>query len=144
MKIHTRTQNRLIADAGLSLSLTLGLTLGLSLFLPAAHAQEYPNKPVKLIIPFPQAGTVDPITRMMAEALGKVLGQQVVVENKPGANGNIGTTEVTRAAPDGYTLGQRHPVRSPPIRRCIKRCRSTRKKICCRWRCTRRYPTFWW
>ena len=104
MKIHTRTRNRLIAAAGLSLSLTLGLTLGLSLLLPVAQAQEYPNKPVKLIIPFPQAGTVDPVTRMMAEALAKVLGQQVVVENKPGANGNIGTTEVTRAAPDGYTL----------------------------------------
>ncbi|MBL8377456.1 MAG: tripartite tricarboxylate transporter substrate binding protein [Burkholderiales bacterium] len=77
---------------------------GLVLAAPTGHAQEYPVKPVKLVIPFPQAGTVDPVTRMLAEALTRALGQQVVVENKPGANGNIGTTEVTRAAPDGYTL----------------------------------------
>ena len=76
----------------------------LALCLPAAQAQDYPAKPVRLVIPFPQAGTVDPVTRMLAEALTRALGQQVVVENKPGANGNIGTTEVARAAPDGYTL----------------------------------------
>ena len=76
----------------------------LALCLPVAQAQDYPNKPVKLVIPFPQAGTVDPVTRMLAEALTRALGQQVVVENKPGANGNIGTAEVTRAVPDGYTL----------------------------------------
>ena len=69
-----------------------------------ARAQDYPNKPVKLIIPFPTAGTVDPVTRMLAEALGRSLGHNVVVENKPGANGNIGTLEAVRATPDGYTL----------------------------------------
>ena len=67
-------------------------------------AQEYPVKPIKLIIPFPTAGTVDPVTRMLAEVLGRSLGHNVVVENKPGANGNIGTLEAVRAAPDGYTL----------------------------------------
>ena len=71
---------------------------------PLAYAQDYPNKPVKLVIPFPPSGTVDPVTRMLAEALTRLLGQQVVVENKPGANGNIGTAEVTRAVPDGYTI----------------------------------------
>ncbi len=69
-----------------------------------ARAQDYPTKPVKLIIPFPTAGTVDPVTRMLAEALGRSLGHNVVVENKPGANGNIGTLEAVRATPDGYTL----------------------------------------
>jgi tripartite-type tricarboxylate transporter receptor subunit TctC len=69
-----------------------------------AVAQDYPVKPVKLIIPFPTAGTVDPVTRMLAEALGRGLGHNVVVENKPGANGNIGTLEAVRATPDGYTL----------------------------------------
>ena len=68
------------------------------------QAQEYPVKPVKLIIPFPTAGTVDPVTRMLAEALGRALGHNVVVENKPGANGNVGTLEAVRAAPDGYTI----------------------------------------
>ncbi len=69
-----------------------------------AQAQEYPVKPVKLIIPFPTAGTVDPVTRMLAEALGRTLGHNVVVENKPGANGNVGTLEAVRAAADGYTI----------------------------------------
>ena len=68
------------------------------------QAQEYPQKPVKLIIPFPTAGTVDPVTRVLAEALGRTLGHNVVVENKPGANGNVGTLEAVRAAPDGYTI----------------------------------------
>ena len=58
----------------------------------------------RLIVPYPTAGTTDPLSRMLAEALGKALGQTVVVENKPGANGNIGTAEAVKAAPDGYTL----------------------------------------
>ena len=84
------------------------MTAALALFCAAAaapvSAQEYPVKPVKLIIPFPTAGTVDPVTRMLAEILGRGLGHNVVIENKPGANGNIGTLEAVRAAPDGYTL----------------------------------------
>jgi tripartite-type tricarboxylate transporter receptor subunit TctC len=71
---------------------------------PVASAQEYPTKPIRLIVPYPTAGTTDPLSRMVAEALGKALGQTVVVENKPGANGNIGTAEAVKAAPDGYTL----------------------------------------
>ena len=70
----------------------------------AAQAQDYPAKPIRLILPFPPAGTVDPVTRILADTLGKALGHNVVVENKPGANGNVGTLEVVRAAPDGYTL----------------------------------------
>ena len=69
-----------------------------------AHAQDYPTKPIRLILPFPPAGTVDPVTRILAEVLGKGLGHNVVVENKPGANGNVGTLEAARAAPDGYTI----------------------------------------
>ncbi|MEO8753360.1 MAG: tripartite tricarboxylate transporter substrate binding protein [Casimicrobiaceae bacterium] len=71
---------------------------------PLVSAQDYPNKPIRLLVPYPTAGTTDPLSRMLAEALGKALGQTVVVENKPGANGNIGTAEAVKAAPDGYTL----------------------------------------
>ncbi len=71
---------------------------------PNTLAQNYPTKPIRLLVPYPTAGTTDPLSRMLAEALGKALGQTVVVENKPGANGNIGTAEAVKAAPDGYTL----------------------------------------
>ncbi|TXI88516.1 MAG: tripartite tricarboxylate transporter substrate binding protein [Cupriavidus sp.] len=73
--------------------------------LPAAHAQsDYPNKPIRLIVPFASAGVTDTSARIVAEKLGQQLGQQIVVDNKPGAGGNIGTQMVARAEPDGYTL----------------------------------------
>jgi tripartite-type tricarboxylate transporter receptor subunit TctC len=73
-------------------------------FLTAAHAQTYPTKPVKLIVPFPPGGSTDLVARQITPTLGEFLGQQVVVEYKGGAAGSIGTAEVARAAPDGYTL----------------------------------------
>jgi tripartite-type tricarboxylate transporter receptor subunit TctC len=69
-----------------------------------AYAQSYPNKPIRLICPFPPGGAVDIASRAIAGELSKVLGQPVNVENKPGAGGNIGGVEAARAAPDGYTL----------------------------------------
>ena len=71
----------------------------------AALAQGYPNKVVKLQIPFAPGGTTDIIGRVMAEPLGKALGQVVIVENKAGGGGVIGATETARALPDGYSLG---------------------------------------
>ncbi len=69
-----------------------------------AHAQTFPTKPIRLICPFPPGGAVDIASRAIANEMSKTLGQQVVVENKPGAGGNIGGAEAARSAPDGYTI----------------------------------------
>jgi len=70
-----------------------------------AQAQEnFPNKSIRLVVPFAPGGVTDTSGRLIAENLSKRLGQQVYVENKPGASGNIGTTQVAHAEPDGYTL----------------------------------------
>jgi len=70
----------------------------------AAIAQAYPVKPIRLVIPYPPGGGSDTIGRPLAQKISEGLGQQVVVENRGGANGNIGMEAVARAAPDGYTI----------------------------------------
>lgn len=80
--------------------------LAASLAATAAQAQTWPSKPVRYIVPFPPAGATDILARIMAERLSGPFGQSVVVENRPGAAGNVGTEFVAKSPPDGYTILQ--------------------------------------
>jgi tripartite-type tricarboxylate transporter receptor subunit TctC len=81
------------------LAAAFGLALSAS-----AHAQDYPTRPIKIIVPYPAGGSADLLPRIFAEKLGAKWGQPVVVENRPGAGGNVGAEVAYKAEPDGYTL----------------------------------------
>ena len=84
-------RNLLIAAAGLAA-------------LPTVHAQAYPNKPIRLVVPFPAGGATDIFARAVSQKLGEKIGTTIVVDNKPGAGGTIGSDIVAKAPADGYTL----------------------------------------
>ena len=93
--IHPR---RLFALLGLS------LTLACSAFNPVQAQDAYPNKPIKVVVPFPAGGATDILTRAITEKLAVRIGQSVIIENRPGAGANIGAATVAKAPPDGYTI----------------------------------------
>jgi tripartite-type tricarboxylate transporter receptor subunit TctC len=88
--------------------------LAVALAATCAQAQSWPSRPIKMIVPFPAGGPTDVMTRVLSDKIGQVLGQPVVVENRPGAGGSIGADLVAKSAPDGYTLlmatGSTHSV----------------------------------
>jgi tripartite-type tricarboxylate transporter receptor subunit TctC len=82
----------------------LALTALAAALAPTAFAQTYPDRPVRWVVPFPPGGAMDNIARTLGETMGASLGQSFVIENRPGAGGNIGASSVARSAPDGYTI----------------------------------------
>jgi tripartite-type tricarboxylate transporter receptor subunit TctC len=86
------------------LSAALALSAAGALFVPAAHAQAWPAKPIKLIVPYAAGGPTDAIARLLATKMAATLGQAVIVDNRAGAGGTIGVDATAKAAGDGYTF----------------------------------------
>src|SRR5438128_8666754 len=89
--------NRFLRPSGVAAALLLSLCA-------AAAWPQYPSRPIRLLVPNPPGGATDTIARVVAPRLGEALGQPVVVENRPGSNGNLSSELAAKAAPDGYTL----------------------------------------
>jgi tripartite-type tricarboxylate transporter receptor subunit TctC len=85
-------------------TLATAATVMVPLAAPALRAETFPSRPLRLVCTYPPAGVTDIVSRIFAEALGRQLGQQVVVDNRPGAGGNIGMLAVAQSEPDGYTI----------------------------------------
>jgi tripartite-type tricarboxylate transporter receptor subunit TctC len=87
------------------------VTAGVGVIFPSARADQYPSSVITypssvitIVVPFPAGGATDAVARVIAQQLSERAGRQVIVENKPGANGMIGSSQVAKAKPDGYTL----------------------------------------
>ena len=89
-------------------------TLMLPSLLGAARAADWPTRPVRIIVPFAASGVTDIVTRIVFDKVGQSLGQQIVIDNRPGAGGTIAVDIVVRAAPDGYTFIMADPSGSLP------------------------------
>ena len=88
----------------LRLCVAAALLAAAAIIATAAQAQEWPSRPVRIIVPFPAGGSTDVAARPIAQYLTQAIGQQVYVENKPGANGLIGIEAAAKSSPDGYTV----------------------------------------
>jgi tripartite-type tricarboxylate transporter receptor subunit TctC len=105
MKLHLQDGDTMIDPRNLARRLSLAIYVSLGVVGQGPlHAQDYPSRAIRIIVPFSPGGAVDGPTRIIAQELSKRLGQQVVVENKPGAGATIGAELVAKSPPDGYTL----------------------------------------
>ncbi len=102
MKTTTTRSTRLLNAAA---ALAAAVLLAAAPCAPAAAQDKWPAKPIRMIVPFPPGSSPDLVARMLTEPLAAALGQPVVVDNRPGAGGMVGTGQVAKAAPDGYTIG---------------------------------------
>ncbi len=97
----SKALQKLLIKGALAVTASAGMIAGMN----AAHAAEYPQGAITFIVPYAAGGSSDTRSRQLAQKLSDYLGQTVVVDNRPGASGNIGTTAIARAKPDGYTIG---------------------------------------
>src|SRR5690606_23587512 len=86
------------------LTSTLAFAAGLAAAAPAWAASDYPQRPIRMVIPFAAGGGTDVLGRLLAQKMGEGLKQAIVVDNKPGAGGSVGTADVAKSAADGYTI----------------------------------------
>lgn len=114
----------------------------LALAAPLSMAQTWPARPIRLVVPFPPGGLIDNMARLVGTRLSQELGQPVVIDNKPGAGGNVGAAEAARAPADGYTLLMASPaltISQPSTRTCPTNPHNLR-----RLRCWAGYPMCFW
>src|SRR5664279_1555720 len=90
--------------SALKSGLILACSVAATALTAAALAQPYPNKSIRLIVPYAAGGSTDALARAIGQKLGETFGQQIIIDNRTGANGNIGTDMVAKANPDGYTI----------------------------------------
>ena len=98
-----RRQSRRLALSALALAAALPFASA-----SALAQQNYPDKPIRLVVPFPAGGPTDTAARIIGQKMGETLKQTIVIDNRPGASGTIGTETVAKAAPDGYKIGRAH------------------------------------
>src|SRR5215210_7143997 len=108
----TTPMNRTIA---LALSRIAGLAALLAIAPVAAGAQDYPNRSIRVVVPFAAAGVTDIVARVVFERVSRSVGQPIVIDNRPGAGGTVGVDHVVNSAADGYTLIMADPSGSLPV-----------------------------